>query len=227
MPLPLLLSLPHAGLLVPDTVSDICGLSRAEIAHDGDEGAAQIYGPLKGEVQQFVTTETARAVVDVNRAADDFRKDGVIKTHTCWDVRIYTRAPTDQEIQTLLREHHTPYHKALSKAAATGVRMGIDCHTMAATGPPVGPDPGQERPEVCLGNGDGTCPEDWLRGLADCFSNAFGCETSLNAPFRGGYIIRAHATELPWVQIELSRAAFLTDDEKCRRTLAALTAWCA
>jgi len=35
---------------------------------------------------------------------------------------------------------------------ASGVMLGIDCHTMAAKGPPIGPDPGKERPLVCLSN---------------------------------------------------------------------------
>ena len=88
MKLPLLLSLPHAGLRVPDEVAHLCTLTEREIAEDGDEGAAAIYD-LAGDVDAFVTTDVARAIVDLNRAVDDRRRDGVVKTHTCWDVPIY------------------------------------------------------------------------------------------------------------------------------------------
>ena len=45
--------------------------------------AAAIYCPLEQYVGAFVTIDIARAIVDLNQAEDDFRKDGVIKTHTC------------------------------------------------------------------------------------------------------------------------------------------------
>ena len=43
MTLPLLLSVPHAGLGVPESVRELCTLSPEDIARDGDEGARQIY----------------------------------------------------------------------------------------------------------------------------------------------------------------------------------------
>ena len=89
MKLPILLSIPHAGWRIPEEVQDICLLTNKDILADGDAGAAEIYIPLKEKVEAFVTTDIARAIVDMNRAENDFWKDGVIKTHTCWDVPIY------------------------------------------------------------------------------------------------------------------------------------------
>ena len=40
MTLPLLLSVPHAGLTVPSQVENLCLLTKKEIVEDGDEGAA-------------------------------------------------------------------------------------------------------------------------------------------------------------------------------------------
>jgi len=97
---------------------------------------------------------------------------------------------------------------------------------MAGHGPPVGPDPGAERPVVTLSNADRTCPRKWLESLATCFEASFGTEVALNTPFRGGHIVQSHAHEAPWVQVEISRAAFASDDEKRTAVLAALRAWC-
>jgi N-formylglutamate deformylase len=127
----------------------------------------------------------------------------------------------------LLDRHYRPYHTSLTESARSGVRLGVDCHTMAAKGPPIGPGPGVERPWICLSNGEGTCPQDWIGSLAGCFARAFGHEVNINDPFKGGYIIRAHAHELPWVQLELSRAPFMSNDEKRRWVRAALQDWCA
>jgi len=74
--LPLLLSIPHAGLLIPTEVKDSCILSMEDIIEDSDEGAAEIYLPLQKEVSALVTTDVARAVLDINRAEDDRGKDG-------------------------------------------------------------------------------------------------------------------------------------------------------
>ena len=75
MTLPLLISVPHAGLRVPPEAERFCKLTETEIAKDGDEGAAEIY-TIESEVECYVTTDIARAIVDLNRAEDDRRKDG-------------------------------------------------------------------------------------------------------------------------------------------------------
>ena len=214
MRLPLLISVPHAGLDVPAAVAPYCILTREQIAEDGDEGAAEIYD-IEDEVEAFVTTSVARAIVDLNRAEDDRRKDGVVKTHTCWDVPVYDPFPPEAVVQSLLETYHRPYHARLRELASTsGARLGVDCHTMLAFGPPVSPDPGAERPWVCLSNGDGTCPQEWMDGLRRSFAKLLGGNVRLNDPFRGGYVTRTHAAEMPWVQLELSRAPFLSNAEK-------------
>jgi formiminoglutamase len=188
-------------------------------------GAEAIYD-LESEVVAFRTTDIARAVIDLNRAEDDRRKDGVVKTHTCWDVPIYSEPLAEEIVQTLLARHYRPYHAALRQLAA-GVEFGLDCHTMAAVGPPVGPDPGRERPAVCLSNADVTCSRAAIEALADCLEHALGVSIAINDPFQGGYITRTHAAELPWVQIEFSRGDFLAPDEKRHGLCDALRSWCA
>jgi formiminoglutamase len=225
MTLPLLLSVPHAGLRIPPEVRGRCVLTPEEVVADGDDGAAEIYD-LNSEVAAYVATDVARAIVDLNRAEEDRSKDGVVKTHTCWDVPVYGEPLPDELTEALLDRYYRPYHERLTNLGRRRVRLGIDCHTMAAAGPPVGPDPGADRPWICLGNAEKTCPGSWLRSLADCFERAFGVRPSLNDPFRGGHIVRRHSTEMPWVQLEISRGPFLANEKKRERVLAALTDWC-
>lgn len=226
MTLPILLSVPHAGLEVPPEVAADCRLSADEIAADGDGGAAEIYA-LADEVRRFVTSPVARAIVDLNRAPDDFGKDGVVKTHTCWDVPVWRRPPGPATVSALLERHHAPYHARLAERDE-GVLLGVDGHTMAAVGPPVAPDPGVERPEVCLSDlGGASLPGVWFERLAEAFRVAFDGEVALNRPFRGGYIVRRHSVERPWVQIELSRAPFDSDRGKRARVRRALGEFCA
>jgi formiminoglutamase len=225
--LPFLVSVPHAGLAVPPEVQDICILTPEQIYADSDGGAAEIYYDLKNSVEAFISSEVARAIVDLNRAADDFRKDGVIKTHTCYDVQVYSEFPSQELINQLLSDYYHPYHQQLEVLSDNSkIKVGIDCHTMAAVGPPIGPDAGKERPLVCISNADSTCPDEWLYELGNCFKKVFHREqVNINEPFKGGYIIRSHSTKLPWLQIELSRTEKLPNTGKKRGISRALTDW--
>jgi N-formylglutamate deformylase len=224
MKLPLLISVPHAGTAVPDKLRDICLLNESQIIKDGDEGAAVVYS-IADEVENYVSMDVARAFVDVNRAPDDMRMDGVVKTHTICEEQIYSRQLTQDEVNLMLQHYCHPYHSELSRLSKNAI-LGVDCHTMAEIGPPIGPGAGESRPHICLSNADRTCPADWLTRMADCLGTAFNVEVSLNYPFKGGYIIRAHAHELPWMQLEISRAEFASLRDKRSRVLDALTMWC-
>ena len=152
MTLPLLLSVPHAGLRVPPEVQAICTLSEADIIKDGDEFAREIYAPLETEVAAFLTTDIARAVVDLNRAEDDFHKDGVIKRHTCWDVPVYRDYPPRGAHRDLAgplpstlprqtqgtRRHRPDPCRGLSHHGGGGSARGAGCRGAAPGGMPVG-----------------------------------------------------------------------------------------
>lgn len=225
MKLPLLISVPHAGTWVPAEAERYCILSARDIAHDGDEGAREIYD-IADRVEAYVSTSVARAIVDMNRAPTDLRADGVIKTHTCWNVPVYQPPLPDNVARTLLERYHRPYHERLTHMARNQrVVAGVDCHTMAATAPPQAPDPGAGRPRICLSNADGTLPDAWFHALANHLEMSFGFAPSLNRPFRGGHIIRAHSHELPWVQLELSREPWIGPNAKRQRVVRALAAW--
>jgi formiminoglutamase len=224
MKLPLILSVPHAGLTVPDEVREYCALTPEQILADSDGDAAEIYN-LKSEVVELVTTSVARAIIDLNRAEDNRRRDGVVKTHTCYGDPVYHRPVSEDLVEIVLENYHRPYHRRLSQCA-NNAKLGVDCHTMAAVGPPAASDAGRKRPEVCLSNAHQTCPQDWFDKLIQCFEESFGCKVSVDHPFKGGHIVRSHRHELSWVQIELSRAPFLENTEKRSRILNALNLFC-
>ncbi|MFT5527427.1 MAG: N-formylglutamate deformylase [Pirellulaceae bacterium] len=225
MTLPCLVSLPHAGTEIPNEVADINLLTPEQIVKDGDVGAAQIY-QLRERVEHFVTTDIARAYVDMNRAIDDFRDDGVVKTVTCWQEPIYSKPLASETVQQLLSRYYADYHAALEKAYSDEIVLGVDCHTMAAFGPPIGPDPGRPRPMICLGDANGqTLPSGWMDALSECFSTAFQLPAARNVPFSGGYTTRHHGKSRPWVQVEISRCPSLSWEEKRLRVREALDAF--
>jgi formiminoglutamase len=227
MKLPLIVSVPHAGTVIPPEVRDICLLTRDDIIEDSDKGAGVIYGPFEKEATKFITASVARTIVDLNRPEDDMGPDGVVKTHTVWMKRVYNCSLTDEIVRLLLDRYWRPYHEALTNfSESSEAALGVDCHTMVEVAPPIGPDPGSRRPLISIANADGTCPNEWLKGLAMSIESTFGAEVEINKPFKGRYIIRSHSREIPWLQIEISRGDFMSEEEKAKCMHEALSIWC-
>ena len=225
--LPLYLSVPHAGTQIPPEVRDLCILQPEDILADYDAGADSIYGSLQDQVTGFCSAAIARSLVDLNRAPGDIGGDGVIKSHTSWDVQVFREFPAESLIRQLLARYYFPYHEEITAGAGNkAIKLGLDCHTMAAVGPPIGPDPGRGRPMVCISNAHNTCPEEWLNILAACLTAAFKKKVAINSPFQGGYIIRSHAAEMPWIQIEISQSSAYSNELKRNCMLEGLQSFC-
>ena len=233
---PVLISIPHGGWKVPDELTDFWALSPEDAFHDGDPFTPQIFDFADRAVAQ-VTMEYFRAAIDLNRAPDDCapeNPDGVLKSLTCYDVAVYRDGflPGAELKQRLLDKYYTPYHRDLDETFASGeVKLGIDCHSMAAISPPNTGNPGEPRPLICLGNLGGadarvcpphnrlSCEPELLEFMRDKFCEIFANEdvdieipavATMNVPFEGGYITRRMGLhELPFVQIEMSRAVYL------------------
>ena len=233
---PILVSVPHGGWKVAEEIGEIWALDEKDAFHDGDPFTSRIYDFSDRVNAQFVM-EQYRAVVDLNRAPDDIapaNKDGVIKSHTCYDVEVYRPGclPDEPLKQLLLKRYYHPYHRKLQASLARDdLRMGVDCHSMAAVSPPIEKDAGTVRPLICLGNlgdADGevtepfnriTCGTEMLRFVRDEFELALQHEdveleipgvAAMNVPFNGGYITRQMGNKtIPFFQIEMSRALYL------------------
>lgn len=220
---PILISIPHCGLEIPPEIKAINLLTESQIMADGDEGALAIYD-IKDHVTEFVVAEVARAYVDLNRPEDDRSLDGVVKTHTCWNEPIYKRPLKESEIEDLLSKYYRPYHQKLSHLSKS-VKVGLDCHTMASHAPPISGSPDSERPMVCISDGQGACPLEWITELANCLKDEVEGEVLINDPFKGGFIIRSHCNEIPWIQIEFSRSREIGMRKKKEALLVALEKW--
>lgn len=227
MKLPFLISVPHAGLSIPNEIKSIVTLTPAQIRDDSDDQAAQIYS-VKDVVADYISTPVARAIVDLNRQPDDFSTDGVIKTHTCQMKPVYSIPPDNQMIKKLLDLYYYPYHhrlRQLVQSKEKKIIMGLDCHTMQGTSPKISPRPGTPRPYVCLSNAGYTCPQHWIQLMAECFKEYFGPSVTINDPFKGGYITRTHGREMPWMQVEISRAPFVSVAEKKAGFINSISQW--
>ncbi len=217
--LPVLLSIPHGGREQPPELHQRVALDDCELFADIDSYVIEIYD-IGAAARQVITTAIARTYIDLNRAPDDLpphNPDGVIKASTCYRKPVYHQgyAPDAYLSERLLANYYYPYHQQLQEAVKLpGLKLALDCHSMAAIGPPISPDAGQQRPAFCLGNRHHqTCPRPLLESLANALRRSFGLDdagVALNTPFSGGYITRHYGGRpLPWIQVEMSRALYL------------------
>lgn len=222
--LPVLLSIPHGGTETPPELGGRLCITGHDLFDDGDPFTDRIYG-LGGAVQKVVSASVARAFVDLNRSLQDMppaNPDGLIKSMTCYRKAIYCqgREPGRQLREALIDRYYAPYHREIQKAVLQpGLRLCLDCHSMAPYAPPHASRPGTDRgrrPAFCLSNLDGkACPQETMELLAGCISESFGVGMggiSFNEPFRGGHITGTYGSNpVPWIQVEMNRDLYLAE----------------
>jgi N-formylglutamate deformylase len=219
--LPVLLSIPHGGTGVPAELQNRLAIGTKEIFEDIDGFTREIYD-LKDKVRHVHKMNIARTFVDPGRAPTDLppeNPDGVVKSHTCFGKIIFreNRQPDRSETTRLLEKYYHPFHhrlQALIREDGTNLKLCIDCHSMAETGPAISPDRGKERPLFCLGNRFGaSAPDTLVEKLKSSLVEAFELDendVADNKPFAGGYITRHYGNNpLPWIQVEMNRKLYL------------------
>lgn len=85
-PLPVLISIPHAGWQIPPELQGRVSLSHRDLSDDVDLYSDEIYD-LGSKAAGVLKTTIARSFVDLNRAENEVPPaypDGVIKTTNCY-----------------------------------------------------------------------------------------------------------------------------------------------
>jgi N-formylglutamate deformylase len=167
-PLPIIQSIPHAGLATPPVVRDQLAIDETALYNECDLWADQLYDYAHPDLRELtpdryapgvlasVTMPIARALVDVNRAPDDLdNPDGPVKTQTSYGAAIYQTPLADATRRALLADYWQPFHDQLAAALdqfADQAVLFLDCHNMAQRGPAAYQFAGAARPLVCLAN---------------------------------------------------------------------------
>ena len=221
--LPILLSVPHGGTKKPSELDGHLCITDKDLFDDSDPFVIEIYN-LEYRVERVIKTDIARAFVDLNRSMQDLppqNPDGLIKSMTCYEKPIYIKGKEpDAELQNLLIDkYYKPYHRQIQKAThELDLQVCLDCHSMASIPPNIAPDASQkERPLFCLSNQNGqTSSQGLMDFLAECIVESFSIskdDVFFNEPFKGGYITKTYGfNPLPWIQIEMNRSMYLSED---------------
>ena len=220
--LPVLLSIPHGGVKKPKELEGHLCITDKDQFDDSDPFVVEIFN-LGNKVERVISSEIARAYVDLNRSLQDFppnNPDGLIKSSTCYQKPIYLKGkePDDSLKEKLIQLYYLPYHRLIQKSMKElDLQLCLDCHSMASTAPSISPDgKNKKRPLFCLSNQNGkTSSAEMIELLANCISESFQIDRNgilLNDPFLGGYITKTYGNNpIPWIQIEMNRDLYLLE----------------
>jgi len=219
--LPILISIPHGGSLIPEALQNNIMISPFDVLEDSDAFTRDIYD-IGDHAEYVIKSDIARAVIDLNRSVDQFPPefpDGIIKSHTCYGKQIYKQgqSPGKDKTESLIQSYYVPYHTQIKNVLTQNphIKLALDCHSMASVGPKYSKDREKKRPLMCLGNVWGkTCSAVMINQIAGHFCQSFGFQPTdiqINEPFSGGYITQTYGMgRIPWIQVEISRELYLT-----------------
>jgi N-formylglutamate deformylase len=198
---PLLVSLPHAGTVIPDGLQ-AAYVPRALALEDTDWHLAQLYQFVLDMGASLIVPHNSRYVIDLNRPPENTPMyPGVNNTELC-PTRFFTgeplylegQAPDAQEIQHRVAAYWRPYHAAVESELARlqalhGHVVLFDGHSIKSELPWLFEG---KLPDLNLGTASGASCAPELRGALQQVLEAQSRFTQVvDGRFKGGYITRS------------------------------------
>lgn len=223
--LPLLISIPHAGLKLTPAVAD--GLvDQARSLPDTDWHIPRLYDFAQALGASVLTAEYSRFVIDLNRPEDDkplyagattglypgtlFEGEPLFKEGL---------APSPAERKHYLEHIWHPYHRAIRHELARlretfGYALLWDAHSIRSHIPRLFDG---KLPDFNLGTfNDASCDPSLAQRLTHVCQQAHGYDHALNGRFKGGHITRHYgnpAAHVHAVQLELAQSTYMLERE--------------
>jgi N-formylglutamate deformylase len=117
--LPFLISVPHGGTDIVESVKSRLLLTEDELAFYSDPLTRTLFG-FQNCVAAYIDTSVSRMIVDLNRPplpVPLHDHDGIIKTKTFDNLDIYLpeKVPDMHLIHSMLLSHYFPYHQKIDE----------------------------------------------------------------------------------------------------------------
>jgi len=218
---PLLVSIPHAGLSVPQPIRDCLTLEARQLP-DTDWFVDQVYQWVAEKGGGLLVANYSRYVVDLNRPPDNAalyadRGTGLLPMQTFSGKPLYQPGmqPGDDEVRERLQSFWAPYHQQLhTELQAIKQRFGhavlFDAHSILSKVPRLFDG---TLPDLNLGSYRGASASPGL--VSECMV-ALGVDTRfsvvLDGRFQGGYITRNYGrpdSGIHALQLEMAQSAYM------------------
>ncbi|MEM8695219.1 MAG: N-formylglutamate amidohydrolase [Pseudomonadota bacterium] len=231
---PVILSVPHAGRVYPDSLMQTARLDEIHLRTLEDRHVDTLVKPLAERGYSVIIANAARAWIDLNRSEREVDPAmiaprparaalevtakvrgglGLVPRRLARYGNIYRHPIGHRDLAERIRLAHRPYHALVSDMLAIahrrfGVALLLDCHSM----PPLRPRNGEATAQIVLGdrNGRSAAPAFAARAAEIC--RELGFRTALNTPYPGGHILARHGKperDIHGLQLEICRSLYL------------------
>ncbi len=238
--IPLLLDSPHSGTLFPCGFQTAA--TADELLTAWDAFIPELWQEATAVGGSLLQASFPRVVIDPNRGEFDIDSElladtwpqswgtlqptaysergmGLIRRNILPGRLMYDAALAAEEIQQRLESYYRPYHRALGDRLSFlhdsyGKVWHIDCHSMKSTGNAMNIDAGAARPDIVLGDLDGSSCEPEFMKLVRQELESMGFSVACNDPYKGGYIVQRYGRpekQMHSLQIEINRALYMDE----------------
>lgn len=223
-PAPLLVSLPHAGTLIPAELKPAFR-EQALFVPDTDWHVDALYAFAHGLGASVIVPRHSRYVIDLNRPPENepmypgAHNTELVPTHAFDGAPLYRawRAPDKDEIARRLAGYWRPYHEALVRElarmkAAHGHAVLWEGHSIKSDLPWLFEG---KLPDLNLGTAGGaSCARSLTDALANVLAATQGFTHVIDGRFKGGYITRHYGRPrdgVHAVQLEMCWSCYMNE----------------
>ncbi|MHC5063532.1 MAG: N-formylglutamate amidohydrolase [Planctomycetota bacterium] len=222
--LPLLLSIPHSGVEVPERIRRRFTGEKIEMLPDTDFHLQRLYDFAPEMGVRTIQACFNRFVVDLNRPAEQRPmyegrdETSVVPTSSFASEAIYLpgQEPGEDEIQERIALYWQPYHDRLAEELAGlrdrhGFALLFDAHSIRSQVPRFFEG---DLPGLMLGDVDGSSADERLSAAVLAVHEKSCYSWQANDPFRGGYITRSCGNpgkRIHALQLEMSQRLYMDE----------------
>ena len=229
---------PHSGLLAPPDFAPTPSLKRLFGTADAYVDELFSAAPEHGAV--LIAATFPRCYIDPNRSLEQLDPDMIADgwpQPTVSDIKIrrgvgliWSKLPNGEAfydaplprtaVEARIERYWRPYHAALQSAldqahGQFGAVWHLNCHSMRSHGTPRDEDGArQRRPDMVLGDRDGTTCDSAFVDLVHGVLAGFGYHVTINHPYKGQELVRRYACPASHrhsLQIEINRALYMDE----------------
>lgn len=241
---PVVVEVPHAGLLVPPTcLARLVAPGRA-LAQDADLYVDELYAGAPREGATLLIAHASRYVVDLNRAESDadadcvqgFRTTRAVPRGIVWRLTgdgtpALSEPLTPAEFHERLTTFYRPYHAKLralldAKRQRFGHAILLAAHSMPSV-----PTANPPRADVVPGSRGRTTAAPTIIDAVETHAREQGLSVRHDDPYRGGFSTQHYGTpksHVHAIQVELARRLYMDEATFDRLpTFGEMQTWCA
>lgn len=221
---PLLVSIPHTGIEVPDWLRARFVSPEVAALPDTDWHLHELYGFAAELGATTLHARYTRYVVDLNRPSTQEKlypgrpETELVPTRTFAGTPIYRPGdePGPDEVARRVREYWQPYHDRLAAELASlhvefGHALLFDAHSIVGFVPRLHPE---HLPDLMLGDADGRSCHPVLSDAVHAAQQGRGYEALRNHRFKGGHITRHYGRPEGGrhaLQLEMSQRIYMDE----------------